>query len=234
MLQLSVLDMIILCQQALNTIDVFVDEEVSPEEIVLQLNRAQYKIIDGILDPSISRELLEGGIDIDQTNIDALQTIYVKNEQLEEVESLTDYKIYELPSNYYSKVLITSLVNITDCDITKKVKVRTPKLQEFQTLLNHPFGKSQEDSLLGTITDNKIHVYTFEGGTIKNVYLDYCKTPQQIEYVRDVNGDYDSEASQDCILGSSAQYLVVDLAIAYLTKISNQPQQKVVNMNTEK
>jgi hypothetical protein len=233
---LSILDMLVLVQQGLNTVNILVDPDIEPEEIIVELNKAIYKVIDGILDSDVRRQLLDDGFEADQLSLDALTLLHLPDVALTSDVDTTEYKRYSVPTDYYSKTRIDA--NVTyPCGKTTKTKtseVRVLKSQRLRELLGHSFAKSQPESLASNMANDKLYVYKPDNTTINNVLLSYIRKPANMVYAVDGGGNFDAGNSVNCELRANAEHLVVDIAIAKLSKISVHPQQKIINLENEK
>lgn len=233
---LSILDMHILVDQAINEMSIFANSDLETEEIDIQLNRAMYKVMDSILREDVRRELRKSGFEVDQLTLDALRNVKVKQYPI--IDDQLDDNKGELPIDYYHKIdaEVKFDYQCNSTTITKQSEIRIHSSEEVKSLIKHPFAKSTKDSVLGEISGNSLYVYLPDNvqGIISGIYLDYIRKPKAMKFAKDNNGNHDSVNSIDCELGDNTHYLIVDVAVSYLSKVNDLSQNKINNLEREK
>lgn len=136
-------------------------------------------------------------------------------------------------SDYYLPVKITTLLDIPCYDSSgnattksKIIKCRILGNEDVENYLNNTFFHPDEDELVATISKSDIYVYTGgdvysdPGFNISKIYLDYIQIPTKMLYNKDINGNYQSSGSVDCVLDGSVHYDIVERAALRIKKLT--------------
>lgn len=239
---LTVEDMHILVQQGIQRKPTVGNRNIEPDEIDLQLNRAQFKIIDSVLDDSSKQELADKGFEVSKLNTNIIQGIKLSTNYSSTSNSVTvnnDNSIeLTLPTVGYYNFYRASISYIDSCnniDTSKTADIRLVNSEDVNYYKRSSFYKSTNESFIAELAGGKLIIYpvsTFK--SLTNIVLSYISTPNKIQYVVDGNGNYDSVNSIDTNLGANAHYLIVDITVAYLSKIMERDSNTIVNFENEK
>lgn len=222
-------------QLGLQNVNVFQYAGIQREEFDLVINRTIDKIIQKAFRPEDvppqEKQDLELYFDKYQFTQDDFKVLKVKDD----ITTVTPFRrgvLRSLPSDYrhlindrtiISKECYEDGVKVTK---SKEVPNRLTKTEDIYTILENPFITTKEESPLSELVDNELRVYTDDKFTVTNIIIDYCKEPAVVDTVNFPN--------QDLEFSNPTCYKIADFAISYLAKITEQPQQKIVNLESEK
>lgn len=194
--------------------------EVTPEEIDIYLNNAQYQFL---------KILTEKGLEKSQEWLDYTKNItnsysavptssgnkpngwYVQL-PLGFLNNLTNQQLYRLA------LLEEAQVTYTECGISKTARVPVIPVtrDEYNKIVTNPFKKPWKEEIIRLTTNNNFfELIAFPSSTITNYYLDYIKEPQKIQY----GTAYSAPLSdQNCELESKAATKIVEIAVELALK----------------
>ena len=194
----------------------FASPEVTPEEIDLYLNNAQYQFL---------KILTEQGLEKSQEWLDYTKNITKSYSTTPVSSSNKPNGFYvDLPSDYKLVLLEEANVNFTSCGVaqTKRIPVVPTTRDEYNKVILNPFKSPWKEELVRLTADgNRFEVIGFPGSTIITYYMDYLREPQKIQY----GSQYASPlADQDCELDSKATTKIIEIAVELALKTMNDPR----------
>lgn len=237
---LTIQDMHRLIEQDIQNMGFFAYDDLESEEIDLKINEQIYKFIEAVVDKSQGRRPRIGvneGFQENQVNLDSLRTIHIR-ELSRTLTPITGVGAkFVLPDDYLhhikSKVTVTYSCVENKETVTKTItpspSIRIGESQNIDFMKRSAFHKTKKESPLAEIVNNEIFIYS-NGFNITEAYLDYIKRPAKVLYAKDGNGDYDSGNSVDCDLPDTVHYMIVDMTVKKILKVTEAQQQKIVNL----
>ena len=154
---LTVEDMQILVQQGIQRKPTVGNRNIEPDEIDLQLNRAQFKVIDSILDDSSRQELVDKGFDVSKLNANIIQPIKrnISYDSSSELITKNENDIeVSLPTVGYYNLYRGDVVYVDNCnnnDVTKTADIRVVNSEDVNYYKRSSFYKSVDDSFLSEL-----------------------------------------------------------------------------------
>lgn len=227
-------DFHILVQQGIQAIESFADTDIKPEDIDYAAYLQTYGLIEDVMavinpkTPPLGKgETKTLGLDDKQVELDKLRLLYIIDYELTPLATVTafNYKSGTLPSNYEHIISDKSNIEISckeNGTLTTKNKIVSNTLVSRSIIndrLDSQFGNTEKDSPLSTIAGNKLCVY-YNGFTVKNIYIDYIKSPKRLEY----NGTPSASIitkDDEMELSNPANMQLVIKTINYLKEIIN-------------
>jgi hypothetical protein len=192
----------------------FSSPEVTPEEIDIYLNNAQYQFL---------KILTEQGLEKSQEWLDYTKNItksYLTTPYSDATNKPNGVYV-DLPADYRLVLLEEAQITYTACDVEKSARVAVyhTTRDEYIKVMNNPFKKPwKEDVVRLTTEGNKFEIIGYSGATITNYYMDYLKEPQRIQY----GSQYANVlADQTCELDSKAATKVIEIAVELALKTLN-------------
>ena len=237
---LTIQDMHRLVEQDVQKMGFAAYKDFETEEIDLQLNRQMYFLIDGILDKHFGRTLKvdeKQGFSINQVTLDNLRNIQIGYWPVVLQFDNDNTYSYQLPANYYH--FISSRIGISykcwenDEEITHVDAVNVRVINSQNDFRSNPFYKTGRDSPTGELLNNTFFIFTDRTFTITHATLSYIRQPVNMFYAKDVNGEYDHNASSHCDLDASLHYMLVNMTSLKIQEIIESNQQKIVNSQRE-
>lgn len=232
---MDIRDIHILIEQGLQNTGVFVYPNIEHEEIDIHFNRVVEQYISEIVKQLDGKSYQEN-----QDFIDALKIIEVVDFETSNLANVSNYTRTDLPTNYRNRINIKAEINYTcqtngvSTNVVETVACRFVKRSELDDILEHPFGGTSKTKPVASISGNNVFVYRDNVFTITKIFLDYLRKPIKVVYARDGNGDYDAANSVDCEFSDEVCYDLVDKTVSRLIKLTEQSQQKIVNIENEK
>lgn len=200
--------------------------EVTPEEIDIYLNNAQYQFI---------KVLVEKGLEKSQEWLDYTKNItnsYVGVPNAPGVNNKPNGWSVLLPVDYSLALLEEVEIQYTDCGTTqiKRIPVIPVTRDEYNKSVTNPFKKPWKEEILrltsnGTNPNYYFELIGFPGAVITNYYLDYLKEPARIQF-----GSIYSPSSPGagidipCELEPKAATKIVEIAVELALKTMGDPR----------
>tara|TARA_R110000868_G_scaffold106128_2_gene291189 strand:+ start:5164 stop:5856 length:693 start_codon:yes stop_codon:yes gene_type:complete len=196
----------------------FASPEVTPEEIDLYLNNAQYQFL---------KILTEQGLEKSQEWLD-----YTKN--ITKSYSTTLVSSSNKPNGFYVDLPIDyKLVLLEEADVTysfcgieqaKRIPVVPTTRDEYNKVVQNPFKAPWKEELVRLTADgNRFEVIGFPGSTLITYHMDYLKEPQRIQYGSQYAG-FNPPPDQDCELDSKATLKIIEIAVQLALKTMGDPR----------
>lgn len=217
--------------------------EVTPEEVDIYLNNAQYQFIKILTEQGLekSQEWLDYTKNITISYIATLGGLPPASNALAILNSISTatnkpngFYVY-LPRNAVSSLSIYRLalleeaqVTFTECGVSKSVRIPVTPItrDEYNKIATNPFKKPWKEELIRlTTTSDLFELITFPGSTITAYYLDYLKEPEKIQY-----GTKYSPTSPgfgvdvNCELESKAATKIIEIAVELALKTIGDPR----------
>lgn len=198
--------------------------EVTPEEVDIYLNNAQYYFI---------KILTEKGLEKSQEWLDYLKNIttsYQVAPQAVQPSNKPNGRYVALPAtpaiayDYRLALLEEATISFTDCGVTKTARVPVIPMtrDEYNKVVNNPFKKPWKEEIIRLVSDsNNFELVTFPGSTIVLYYLDYLREPAKITYGSQYSVPV---ADVDCELESKAATKIVEIAVELALRTMNDPR----------
>ncbi len=199
--------------------------EVTPEEIDIYLNNAQYQFI---------KILTEQGLEKSQEWLDYLKNIttrYSVAPQASQPSNKPNGRYVTLPAtpagpyNYRLALLEEADISFTDCNVPNTI-ARVPVIpatrDEYNKIINNPFKKPWKEEIIRLVVDNNnFELISFPGSTINTYYLDYLREPAKIQY----GTQYSTPTVNiNCELESKAATKIIEIAVDLALKTVNDPR----------
>lgn len=230
----------LIVQQAIQRVSRFGNRYFEPSEIDLQLNRAMFKIIDSILDDSSKEELLDKGFDFSKINATTISPIKIVDFEIPinniDVQELQNNKL-KIEISFYNIIKGSVKYKIICNNKEKEIEanIRLMSSEDIDYHKSNPFTKSNKESFIGELAENKIILYTVSNiKSIESVKISYIRNPKRIFYSEDDNGNFSEDDSVSCELGDNCHYLITDIAIAQFKKIMEANPNIVQSFEKEK
>ena len=197
--------------------------EVTPEEIDIYLNNAQYQFI---------KVLVEQGLEKSQEWLD-----YTKN--ITNSYATTSFSPGNkpngtnvlLPADYSLALLEEATIQYTDCGTTqtKRVPVIPVTRDEYNKVVTNPFKKPWKEEIIrltsnGTSPNYYFQLIGFTGATVTNYYLDYLKEPARIQFGSMYSTTPPAPVDQVCELEPKAATKIVEIAVELAMKTMGDPR----------
>lgn len=218
----SVAQMHLAFKEGLDKLDSQFAANILPEEIDLQLNRAQERWIKQRLFKNNGRRT---GFEEDQKRTDDLRIVLKKGDsgvnmtitQLpdEDVDNITTHSFsVSLPDDYQFHFRSYSIVTNPICGIeTKhKAKNRLTTHDRIDLFLDDPFNGPVSDELPILFEGNNIIVYTDPNTTLNSFHMIYTRIPRTINI-------FAGSPTGDCELPIHTHNEIVDLAVSNVLEI---------------
>jgi hypothetical protein len=186
--------------------------EVTPEEVDIYLNNAQYYFI---------KILTEQGLEKSQEWLDYLKNIttaYSTTPLPVAATNKPNGRYVNLPntspSALYRLALLEEVsITFTDCgaSVTARVPVIPMTRDEYNKVVMNPFKKPWKEEIIRLVSDNnRFELIAFPGCTINAYFLDYLREPAKITY----GSQYSVPVPNvNCELESKAATKVVEIAV---------------------
>lgn len=214
----------------------FVNKKVQLEELDLIWNKIPYKFIELIFMSEEERRKPENiAFQEVQATLDDLKILQIKDYTTTLV-TFSKGKYIAFPTNYYHLINDRTLVGkvCSGCDgnvqQTQEATNRLTRTEVLPNKLDNTMAKTREDSPISEESGNRLYVYNLYKGNsqfnINEIYIDYLKKPTVVAYndVTFPNGTTVIEfPDQTC-------YKFIDMCIIYISKITQQNQQKITNL----
>lgn len=210
--------------------------EVTPEEIDIYLNNAQYYMLE---------ILTEKGIERNQDWLDYTKNItvsYSTTPASHQADNKPNGQFVTLPSDYRLSLLEEAVISYRDCNnVTKNSRVPVVPItrDEYNKIIWNPFKQPWKEEVIRLTAQGNVNtssatnvgqfeVISFSGATVTNYYLDYIKNPSSIRY-----GTQYSTPTTDvsCELDSKAATKVVELAVKLALKTLGDERVKIEQLN---
>lgn len=196
--------------------------EVTPEEVDIYLNNAQYQFM---------KILTEQGLEKSQEWLDYLKNIttaYSVAPQPAVASNKPNGQYVALPSavglEYRLALLEEADVTFMNCGVSTvaRVPVIPVTRDEYNKIVNNPFKKPWKEEIIRLVSDNdNFELITFPGSTINTYYLDYLREPTKITY----GSQYSVPVPDvDCELESKAATKIIEIAVELALKTMNDPR----------
>jgi len=197
--------------------------EVTPEEVDLYLNNAQYQFI---------KILTEQGLEKSQEWLDYLKNITTAysvaplpvvatnkpNGRYVTIPNVSPNQLYRLA------LLEEASITYTDCgaSVTARVPVIPMTRDEYNKVVNNPFKKPWKEEIIRLVSDsNRFELISFPGSVINTYYLDYLREPAKITYGTQYSVQV---ANVDCELESKAATKIIEIAVQLALKTVGDPR----------
>ena len=206
--------------------------EVTPEEIDIYLNNAQYQFLKILTEKGLekSQEWLDYTKNITLSYIatpgalpPASNSFALLNTTTTSTNKPNGYYVH-LPKDtngnpiYRLALLEEAQITYNECGVSKTARVPVIPVtrDEYNKVAVNPFKKPwKEDIIRLTTNTNLFELIAFPGATITAYYLDYLKEPQRIQY----GTVYTTPAvNLDCELESKAATKIVEIAVELALK----------------
>lgn len=200
--------------------------EVTPEEIDIYLNNAQYQFL---------KIITEKGLEKSQEWLD-----YTKN--ITSSYSTTPVASSNKPNGWYVTLPLGTLnglpnqmiyrlalleevsVTFTDCGVSKTARIPVIPMtrDEYNKVVANPFKKPWKEEIIRlTVDNNRFEIIGFTGATLNTYYLDYIREPQRIQYGSQYSAPI---ANQNCELESKAATKIIEIAVELAFKTVSDPR----------
>lgn len=201
--------------------------EVTPEEIDIYLNNAQYQFI---------KILTEQGLEKSQEWLDYLKNIttrYSVAPQASQPSNKPNGRYVALPAtpagayDYRLALLEEADVSFIDCNVqtTARIPVIPATRDEYNKIINNPFKKPWKEEIIRLVVDNNnFELISFPGSTITTYYLDYLREPAKIQYGSQYSTIPPIPVDVDCELESKAATKIIEIAVDLALKTMNDPR----------
>lgn len=200
--------------------------EVTPEEVDIYLNNAQYQFL---------KILTEAGLEKSQEWLDYTKNITVSYSIVPVISGNKPYGWYvTLPLGtlntqpnqmiYRLALLEEVQMSYSDCGVTKSSRVPVIPMtrDEYNKVVMNPFKKPWKEEIIRlTVDNNKFELIAFQGATLTTYYLDYIKEPQRIQYGTQYSAP---TVDQNCELESKAATKIVEIAVELALKTMGDPR----------
>lgn len=192
-----------------------------PEEVDFWLNRAQERYIKHRL--SIVSDPKKLGFSKIQKRVDDLrQVITVDYTDTVTADSTVEYVDFDLPVGYMFLINARVEFHTNNCkdavDADDPLVIRDLRIVEQDKVYaqqENPFAKSQKTAPSGFIFDDEVRVMQdSEKFILKTLYLDYVRTPVQINL----------SSSVDCELAEHTHQEIIDLAVKNILEAIESPR----------
>lgn len=198
--------------------------EVTPEEVDIYLNNAQYQFMKILTEQGLekSQEWLDYLKNITTTYSVAPQPVAVSNKPNGRYVALpaTPANVY----NYRLALLEEADISFINCNVqtTARVPVIPVTRDEYNKIVMNPFKKPWKEEIIRLVSDNNnFEIIAFPGATITTYYLDYLREPVRIQY----GSQYSIPvADQDCELESKAATKIIEIAVELALKTMGDPR----------
>lgn len=217
--------------QGLQNIAAFVNSDVQLPELDVYWNEMTYKFIELVF---MSSELRKDSENLDfqeiQASLDDLKNVTVKDASL----ALTVFakgKYGTLPNDYNHLVSDRTLVAKTCGKVlqTKESQNRLTGSEDLNNWIDNYTFKTNSESPISSLNVNSLYVYSFFRGKqlfdINQILIDYVRNPVNVAFTN--NG---GNGAQILELPNATCYKIIRMCIIYISKITQQPQQKIVNI----
>lgn len=233
---MNIQDIHILIEQGLQNIGIFVYPNITHEEIDIQFNRVVETYISEILKEDRDNDGDSKSYQINQDSIDALRVLEVVDFELTNLAVNSRFGRADLPTNYRNKIQVRAEITYTCNSVvtTDTVEGRVIKRSELSNILKHPYGKTDKENPVASISSGNVYVYRDESFNISRIFLDYLKKPTKVKFAVDENGDFDNDNSIHCEFPDEVCYDLVDKTVSRLANLTEQSQQKIINIENEK
>lgn len=190
--------------------------EVTPEEIDIYLNNAQYQLL---------KILTEQGIEKSQEWLDYTKNITSSQKVTPSTNTAANKpngQFVQLPLNYRLSLLEEANIQYIDCGTTQtsRVPVVPTTRDEYNKLVSNPFKKPWKEEIIRLTSDGTSPNYYFElisfpGSVITDYFIDYLREPARITF-----GSLYSTPITDipCELESKAATKIVEIAVELAMK----------------
>jgi hypothetical protein len=229
------LELHVYIQQGLQNVNVFQYADICQEEFDLHIMRTIYKLIQKVFRPADKppKEQRELELIYEQFQFtqDDFKILKIKDTQLN-VSSISRGVSAPLPANYLHLINDRSIVQITchengeEVIKTKEIPNRLLKSEDLYTLLEDPFEDTVKDTPVSELEGNNIRVYTDGKFTVNSINIDYLRKPIAINTL--VNPVQQVEFPEQMC------HKIAEYCIIYLAKITEQAQEKIANLESEK
>jgi len=198
--------------------------EVTPEEVDIYLNNAQYQFM---------KILTEQGLEKSQEWLDYLKNIttaYSVAPQPAVASNKPNGRYVALPAtpanvyNYRLALLEEVAVTFTNCGVstTARIPVIPATRDEYNKIVSNPFKKPWKEEIIRLVSDsNNFELITFPGSVINTYYLDYLREPTKITY----GSQYSVPIPNvNCELESKAATKIIEIAVELALKTVGDPR----------
>jgi hypothetical protein len=162
---------------------------MQPEEVDLALNHILFDIVKDTIRNKVN------GFELDQFQLDLLETLYVVDVQLTPTANLSA----KFPHYYYDLTTITPKlylhllqdgsyvgtqckVNGTTTTVYKSVPNRLTSIDELNNMLDNSLLGTNKEQPISNFANGILRVYTDGSFTINKILIDYIKVPDSITY----------------------------------------------------
>ncbi len=205
----------ILIEQGLQNLSSFAYRDILPEEKDIAIDKTTYDFIRAVFKPDTANNDFQDH----QITTDDLRVLEEKDYSIDVVSFKDGYKA-EFPSNYIHLISDRSVV-VTECG-DKEFENRVIKSEKLRPVLGDSWTKTVPNSPVSNESGNFLYVYT-DNFTIKKVYIDYIRKPRKVSLANDVNPE----------LPDNVMHVIIDKTILRLSKVTEQPQQKIINLSQD-
>lgn len=202
--------------------------EVTPEEIDLYLNNAQYQFI---------KILTEQGLEKSQEWLDYLKNITTSYSVVPQAPAPTNkpngryVALPATPANVYDyrlALLEEADISFINCNVptTARIPVIPVTRDEYNKIVSNPFKKPWKEEIIRLVSDNNnFEVITFPGATITRYYLDYLREPAHIQYGTQYSPTSPGFGTNiNCELESKAATKIIEIAVELAFKTMGDPR----------
>ena len=202
--------------------------EVTPEEIDIYLNNAQYQFLKILTEKGLekSQEWLDYTKNITLSYIatpgaipPATNALALLNATSTNTNKPNGYYVH-LPKDagtgdpiYRLALLEEAQITYTECGVSKtaRVPVIPATRDEYNKIAVNPFKKPWKEEIIRLTTNNNFfELIAFPGSTITNYYLDYIREPQKIQYGTVYSAPL---PDQNCELESKAATKIIEIVV---------------------
>lgn len=230
---ISSLDIALKIKQRLNKGDTQDDENLPPYVIVEAYNKGQLNVVNRL---SNKNNIYKTGFESTISRVDELQMLINSEAKVLSTFKKEGYYLTEEIPKDYLRYIRTSCIAYNKICSKKEIYIYLQEESNLHTLLTNEFINPSFEwaETIGTITENKIKVFTQDKFEINKVYLTYLRKPINIDLAGYIKQDGTQSSTIDPELPDDMIEMAIDDACRILSgDMQNQFSNQIAQQNLQ-